>query len=174
MKILDAQGRLFGKISILDLGAVFVILLVLVGIFFYPGTSGSVAQVGVTTKPVEVDVLVIGLKGRAAKTREMFKVGDKTNLIIRNQPYGQVTLRNVEFLPRIIPVVQPNGTLKALPDPTAEIQFNNNLILTIEGKAQMTENGIVLGNSKVKVGTTVELEGKEYNFNGTVIEVREK
>ena len=119
MKILDAQGRLFGKISILDLGAAFVILLVLVGIFFYPGTSGSVAQVGVTTKPVEVDVLVVGLKGRNAQTREMFKVGDKTNLIIRNQPYGQVTLKNVEFLPRIIPVVQPNGTLKALPDPTA-------------------------------------------------------
>lgn len=174
MKILDAQGRLFGKISILDFGAALVILLVMVGIFFYPGTSGSVAQVGVTTKPVEVDVLVVGLKGRASQTREMFKVGDKTNLIIRNQPYGQVTLKKVEFLPRIIPVVQPNGTLKALPDPTAEIQFNNNLILTIEGKAQLTENGAVLGNSKVKVGTTVELESKEYNFNGTVIEVRAK
>jgi len=40
MKILDSQGRLFGKVSILDFGAALVILLVLVGIFFFPGTSG--------------------------------------------------------------------------------------------------------------------------------------
>ncbi|MBD2480794.1 MULTISPECIES: DUF4330 domain-containing protein [Planktothrix] len=170
MKILDSQGRLFGKISILDLGAAFVILLVIFGIFFYPGTSGSVAQVGVTTRPVEVDVLVVGLKSRNAK--ELFKTGQKTNLIIRNQPYGQVTLKNIEFLPRIIPVTQPNGTLKPLPDPTADVLFNNNLLLTLEGKGQITENGPVLGNIKIKVGTTVELDGKEYNFNGTVIEVR--
>jgi len=38
MKILDSQGRLFGKVSILD-GAALVILLVLVGIFFLSGTS---------------------------------------------------------------------------------------------------------------------------------------
>jgi len=36
MKILDSQGRLFGKVSILDFGAALVILLVLVGIFFFP------------------------------------------------------------------------------------------------------------------------------------------
>ena len=95
MKILDSQGRLFGKFSILDFGAALVILLVIFGIFFYPGTSGSVAQVGVTTRPVEVDVLVVGLKSRNAK--ELFKTGEKTNLIIRNQPYGQVTLNNIEL-----------------------------------------------------------------------------
>jgi hypothetical protein len=172
MKILDSQGRLFGRISILDFGAALVILLVIFGIFFYPGTSGSVAQVGVTTRPVTIDVLVVGLKSRNAK--ELFKPGEKTNLIIRNQPYGQVTLNNVDFLPKIIPVTQPNGTLKALPDPTADNLFNNNLLLTLEGKGQITETGPVLGNIKIKVGTTVELDGKNYNFNGTVIEVRVK
>jgi hypothetical protein len=48
------------------------------------------------------------------------------------------------------------------------------LLLTLEGKGQITENGPVLGNIKIKVGTTVELDGKNYNFNGTVIEVRVK
>jgi hypothetical protein len=69
-------------------------------------------------------------------------------------------------------VTQPDGTLKALPDPTADNLFNNNLLLTLEGKGQITENGPVLGNIKIKVGTTVELDGKNYNFNGTVIDVR--
>ena len=35
MNILDSKGRLFGKINLLDLGAVLVILLVIVGIFSF-------------------------------------------------------------------------------------------------------------------------------------------
>ena len=66
MKILDSQGRLFGKISVLDLGAMLIIFMVLLGIFVFPGTNkNSVAQVGnIVTKPVEVDAIALGLKGR--------------------------------------------------------------------------------------------------------------
>ncbi len=170
MKILDSKGRLLGLVSILDIGAALVILLVIVGIFFYPGTSGSVAQVGVTTKPVEVDVMALGLRGRNPDV--MLKAGEKTNLIIRNQPYGQVDIQSVEILPRLIPVAQPNGSVKALPDPTADYLYSNNVLMTLVGKGQITDSGPVLGNIKIKVGTTVELEGKDYNFNATVIEVR--
>lgn len=170
MKLLDSKGRLFGKISILDVAAGLVILLVVVGIFFYPSTSGSVAQVGVTTKPVEVDIIALGLKGR--NPEELLKAGEKTNLIIRNQPYGQVEIKAVELIPRTIPVTQPDGSVKALPDPTSDQTFSNNILLTIEGKGQITDNGPVLGNIKIKTGTTVELEGMNYNFNASVIEVR--
>ncbi len=170
MKILDSQGRLFGKLSILDVGAALIILLVVVGIFFFPGTSGSVAQVGVTTKPVEVDVIAIGLKGR--NTESLFKQGEKTNLIIRNQPYGQVMIKAVKTLTRSLAVPQPDGSVKALPDPRAEESFSSNLLLTLQGKGQITENGPVLGNIKIKIGTTVELEGINYDFNASVIDVR--
>ncbi|KKD34703.1 MAG: DUF4330 domain-containing protein [Limnoraphis robusta] len=172
MNILDSKGRLFGKVSILDFGAAFVILLVIVGIFFYPGTSGSVAQVGVTTKPVEVDVIALGLKGRDPNA--MIKANEKTNLIIRNQPYGQVNIKSLEVLPRLIPVAQPDGTSKARPDPTAEYTYSHNILMTLVGNGQITDSGPVLGNIKIKIGTTVELEGKNYNFNATVIDVRVK
>jgi hypothetical protein len=172
MAILDSKGRLFGKVSVLDLGAAAVIALAIVGIFFFPGTSGSVAQVGVTTKPIEMDVIALGLKGRNPES--LFKVGDKTNLIIRNQPYGQVDIKAVEFLPRTVPVTQPDGTVKALPDPTADSIFSNNILLTLEGRGQLTDSGPVLGNSKVKIGGTVELEGKTYNFNTSIIDIRVK
>ncbi|MEM7581704.1 MAG: DUF4330 domain-containing protein, partial [Cyanobacteria bacterium P01_A01_bin.80] len=36
MKIIDSKGRLFGKLSILDLAAAGVILLVVIGVFFFP------------------------------------------------------------------------------------------------------------------------------------------
>ena len=173
MKILDSQGRLFGKVSILDLGAGLVILLVVVGIFFFPGTSGSVAQVGVTTKPVEVDLIVRGLNVRDPQhlAEQGFKSDGKTNIIIRNQPHGQIDIKSVQQLPRTVLVPQPDGSLKELPDPRAN-QFSTDMLLTLGGKAQVTNNGPVLGNSKLKIGTPVELEGFNYNFNATVIDIR--
>lgn len=173
MKILDSKGRLFGKLSILDLGAALVIVLVLVGIFFFPGTSGSVAQVGVTTKPVEVDLVIRGLNVRDPQQlfNEGFKKGGKTNIIIRNQPHGQIDVKSVKQLPRTLLVPQPDGSIKEMPDPRAN-QFSTDMLLTLSGKAQITETGPVIGNSKLKIGTPVELEGFNYNFNATVIDVR--
>ena len=174
MAILDSKGRLFGKVSILDLGAALVILLVLVGIFVFPGT-GSVAQVGVTTKPVEVDLIVRGLNVRDPQQLfdKGFKEGGKTNIIIRNQPHGQININSVQQLQRTLLVPQPDGSVKELPDPRAK-QFSTDMLLTLSGKAQVTETGPVIGNSKLKIGTPIELEGFNYNFNATVIDVRIK
>ncbi|MEG3923711.1 DUF4330 domain-containing protein [Microcoleus sp. D3_18a_C4] len=173
MKILDSQGRLFGKLSILDVAAALIVLLVAVGIFFFPGTSGgSVAQVGTSIKPVEIDAIAIGLKG--TNVQDLFKPGDKINVVIRNQPSGQITIKSAKTLTRTLAVPQPNGTLKALPDPREEEAFSKNMMFTLEGKGQLTENGPVLGNTKVKIGTTLELEGNKYIFNASVIDVRVK
>lgn len=171
MAILDAQGRLFSKVSVLDLGAGLMILFVLLGIFFLPGSSGkSIADIGVTTKPVEVDILVLGLSSR--NPEELIKAGETTNFIIRNQPYGQVKIKTVDFLPNTVTIPQPDGSAKAFPDPRPEAQYSSNLELTLEGKGQLTGDGPVFGNSKIKVGTPVELEGKGYNFKASVIDVR--
>ena len=39
MAILDSKGRLFGKLSLLDLGAALAIVFVIFGIYFYPGAG---------------------------------------------------------------------------------------------------------------------------------------
>lgn len=173
-KILDSQGRLLGKLSILDVGAAIVILLVIVGIFFFPGTSGSVAQLGVSTKPVEVDVVVRGLSIRNPQSLiKQFQTSKKTSIIIRNQPYGQVGIKAVKELPRTVIVPQPDGSVKALPDPRKDV-FSTDMIITLAGQAQITDNGPVFGSSKIKVGMPIELEGFNYNFNSSVIDVRIK
>ncbi|HEY9892383.1 MAG TPA: DUF4330 domain-containing protein [Candidatus Sericytochromatia bacterium] len=171
MAILDSKGRLFGKVSILDLGAALVILLVIVGIFFFPGTSGSVAQQG-GTKPVELDVLVRGLNVRTPEELiAQFIKQKKTNIIIRNQPYGQLDIKSVKPLPRTLAVPQPDGSVKALPDPRPDA-FSTDMLMTLGGQATITKDGPVLGNSKVRIGTTLELEGPTYNFNASVIDLR--
>ncbi|MBN4005503.1 DUF4330 domain-containing protein [Nostoc sp. LPT] len=175
MAILDSKGRLFGKINLLDLGAVLVILLVIFGIFVFPGTSGSVAQVGAKTVPIEVDLVVRGLNVRDPEKLidNGLKKGGKTNVIIRNQPYGQIEIKSIQQLPRTVNVFQPDGTVKELPDPKSN-NYSTDLLLTLDGKAQVTESGPVLGNSKVKIGMPFELEGFNYNFNATVIDIRLK
>ncbi len=169
--MLDSKGRLFGKINVLDLGALLVILLVFLGIFFFPGTSGSLAQIK-NTKPIEVDVLVRGLSVRTPKDiLNQLTSGKKLNVIIRNQPYGEVGVKSATQLPRTIIVPQPNGTAKEVADPRVNT-FSMDMLLTLVGKAQITSNGAVLGNNKVKIGTPIELEGFNYDFNGTIIDVR--
>lgn len=173
MKILDSQGRLFGKISILDVGAAITIVLVAIGIFFFPGTSGSVAQVGANRAPVEIDVIVRGLSVRdpEALIANLRETG-QTSIVIRNQPYGRVEVKSVERMVRNIAVPQPDGSVKALPDPRAEESFSTDMLITLAGEATLTEDGPVLGNNKIKIGTPVELEGQTYNFNASAIDVR--
>jgi predicted RecA/RadA family phage recombinase len=171
MAIIDAQGRLFGKVSLLDLGAGMVIGLVLGGIFLLPGKTGKgVVKGNADGKAIEVDVIVKGLN--ALDGKGLVKPTDKVNVVIRNEPSGAAEIKSVEFLPRNLAVPQPDGSVKALPDPRPEGRFSNDILMTLSGNAQVTEDGVVFGNKKVKIGTTLELEGKEYNFNSTVIAIR--
>ncbi|MBD2562792.1 MULTISPECIES: DUF4330 domain-containing protein [Nostoc] len=175
MAILDSKGRLFGKINLLDLGAALVTLLVIFVVSSSILSSLGVAQVGEKIVPIEVDLVVRGLNVRDPEQlfNNGLKKGGKTNVIIRNQPYGQIEIKSVQQLPRTVNVFQPDGTVKELPDPKTN-NFSTDMLLTLEGKAKSTESGLVLGSSKVKIGMPFELEGFNYNFNATVIDIRLK
>lgn len=174
MALLDSQGRLFGKVSILDLGAGLVMLMVIAGIFLFPGKSGSsVAQLGVTTKPVEVDAIVRGLTvSNPEQLLREIQESQTANVIIRNQPYGQLDVLGVQPLPRSVAVPQPDGSVIALDDPRPELDYTIDMLITLGGNAQITSDGPVLGNNKIKVGTPLELEGLTYRFNAPVVGVR--
>lgn len=173
MKILDARGRLFGKVSLLDLGALAVILLVIAGIFLVPNTSGTstIAQIA-NTKPIEVDAIVRGLSIRDPQIllAELDRT-KKANIIIRNQPYGQVDVKSVRQLPRTLVMPQPDGSAKEVPDPRSD-SYSTDLLMTLGGKAQITKDGAVLGNNKIKIGTPIQLEGFNYDFNASIIDIR--
>ncbi|NJM97866.1 MAG: DUF4330 domain-containing protein [Phormidesmis sp. RL_2_1] len=172
MAILDSKGRLFGKLSLLDLGAALAIVAVVFGIFFYPGATGSVAQVGTKTQEIEVDVIARGL---TVLNPEDFLVDlaatKSTKIIVRNQPYGQIGVKKVVALPRSVAVPQPDGTVKSYPDPRPELGYTADMLITLGGKAQITEDGPVLG-VPVKIGTPIEIEGQSYNFNVSTVAVR--
>lgn len=173
MALLDSKGRLFGKISILDVGAIAIVFAVIVGIFFLPGNSGSVAQIGSDVQPVEVELMVRGLKAKNPdKFVQEFLEAGSTSIVIRNQPFANVGIKFVERLPRTTPVAQPDGSVKALPDPRPEVENITDLTIILTSDAERTDNGYLFGNNKVKIGHTLRLEGYNYDFNGSVIDIR--
>jgi hypothetical protein len=169
MAVVDAQGRLFGKVSILDAGAVLVILFVVLGIFVLPGSGGPIAG-NSSSQAIEVDTLVLGLSAR--NPEKLLQAGEKTNFIIRNAPSGQVNIKEVEMLPRDLAITQPDGSVKPLPDPRTEAQYSSNLLITLEGKAEIKGDNIKLGGTDIKIGVPVELGSQQYNFKASVIDIR--
>ncbi len=174
MKIIDSQGRLFGKLSILDLGAGIIILFAIAAILVFPGnpvTQGIVAQSKL--QPIEIQVLVRGLGISNYEGLLQSFESDKTlNIVIRNQPAGKLDIIKTQSLPRTTPVPQPDGTVKALPDPRPEVDFIRDFIIVLGGKAEVGGDGVILeGAKKVKIGTSIRLEGDIYDFNGTIIGV---
>ncbi|MGD1895941.1 MAG: DUF4330 domain-containing protein [Phormidesmis sp.] len=171
MAILDSKGRLFGKLSLLDLGAALTILMVVIGIFFYPGAGGSVAQTG--GQPVEVDVMARGLtvlnpEDFLAQLAEPGQI----KIVVRNQPYSDpVDVKKVESLPRSVAVPQPDGTVKSYPDPRPELGYTVDMLLTLGGNAQIV-NGVPVLGVPVKVGTPIEIDGARYNFRVSTVAVR--
>jgi hypothetical protein len=174
MKIIDSKGRLFGKLSVLDLAAACVILLVVIGVFFFPGTPITNSIVAQTKlKPVEVQVLVRGLGvANLDSLVEEFKREKQADIVIRNQPAGKVDVISSSVLPRTTVVPQPDGSVKALPDPRPEITMISDMLLTLGAKAEVTSNGVVLdGSKKIKIGSSIQLQGDMYDFNGTIIAI---
>jgi len=173
MAILDSKGRLFGKLSLLDLGAALTILMVIFGIFFYPGASGSVAQPGVQRSEIEVDVIARGL---TVLNPEEFLADlaetDSTKIIVRNQPYGdKIDVKSVLPLPRSVAVPQPDGTVKSYPDPRPELGYTADMLITLGGTADIVDNTPVLA-VPVKIGTPMEIDGALYNFRVSTVAVR--
>lgn len=61
--------------------------------------------------------------------------------------------------------------VKVLLDFREKELFSWNVLLILEGKGRVIDDGFILGNIKVKIGMIIELEGRDYNFNVSVIDV---
>ncbi|OIP75139.1 MAG: pyruvate/2-oxoglutarate dehydrogenase complex,dihydrolipoamide dehydrogenase (E3) component [Oscillatoriales cyanobacterium CG2_30_44_21] len=172
MAILDRQGRLFGKFSILDIGAIATILIVLIGLLLVPGNSGSsIAQI-LTAENKTVQVLMNARGLSAVDPQDLIKVGDEVNIVIRNQPRGKVKIAKVDIaVPKIV-AAKADGTAVFFDDPRAVATSQSDLAITLEATAQITNDGAVFAGEKVKVGTSIDIEGAKYIIRGSAMAVR--
>lgn len=163
--MIDNQGRLMGKINLLDLMVVLVVVAVVLGAGLARAGKAGVNQQLRGEALAEFDLFIRG----GVADPSIFKEGEKTFITLRNQPYAALTIRRVRVTPRTITVPVPGG-VKAYPDPSEP--FSKDVLLTLREKAQLTDDAIVLGGNKVKVGVPIDIEGYKYRLRGSIVDVR--
>ncbi|HBN09842.1 MAG TPA: pyruvate/2-oxoglutarate dehydrogenase complex,dihydrolipoamide dehydrogenase (E3) component [Cyanobacteria bacterium UBA8530] len=164
---MDAQGRLWGRLNVVDLALVVMAVGFCSGFLFVKTGHAGINKVIKGEGIAEVDLFVRG----SIKDPELFKVGEKPFITLRNQPYAPVEIVKVSVSPKKVAIPSPDGkSVSAFPDPTEP--FGKDVVLTIREKATITDDAIVFGGCKIKVGVPIDLEGFKYRLKGSIVDVR--
>lgn len=163
--MIDAQGKLFGRVNVLDLLLLAVVFACVLGVALARTGNAGVNQVLKGEGTAEIDLFFRG----SIADPGMFKVGEKTFLTIRNQPHASLNIVGVKVTPKMITMPAPEG-VKAYPDPSEP--FGKDVVLTVREKAQFTEDAVIMGGQKIKVGVPIEVEGFKYRLRGSIVDVR--
>ncbi|MGI6485976.1 MAG: DUF4330 domain-containing protein [Thermoanaerobacterales bacterium] len=157
MKLIDGKGKVFGIINIIDL--IVVLLVIAVVARFAMSTTSS--PLTVETKNIEV---VLQVKDVRDATANVIKEGDivretKTNVIL-----GKVT--KVDVTPAQTLVETADGRVVDYPNPVLK-----DVSITVVGTGTAGENAIVLGNSEIRIGTSLTVKTNLYSVISTVVEI---
>lgn len=130
MKLMDKNGRLFGKISVIDVVVVLVVL-VMAAALYVKNTSLSHTSTRVTNTSITYQVTAYNVRQYVA---DAVQEGD----LVYDQDYSTGgTLGAIQSIE-----VQPSGKLTELYDGTvvsAPAQDSVNLVLTIQGEGLISE-----------------------------------
>lgn len=169
MQWIDENGRFLGKVNIVDLFTTSVVVLGVLGVFLVQSglhvTSGQVVE---GEADIFVDVQISDLK---SLDPNLFKAGEKTDITIRNQPRGSVSIVEAHSQPVQVTVLDSKGQVKGVGDYSEP--NGHDFFVTLKDHAKITQNGYVAAGVKVKVGLPIELEGFKYRAYGRIINVRE-
>lgn len=126
------------------------------------------------TSQISFDVFIRGITYTGKKIP--ISTGDKTFISIRNVPYSdlEITNVNVERRKTIIPQITTSKNsiinFAIVDDPSMTNLYD--ILVTLTDTAKITKDGAVVGGNKIKMGLPITLEGKDYKFNGTVSNIQ--
>lgn len=158
------------RLNILDCGLIVVTLLSAVGFGLAKAGHAGVDQVIQGTHKVNIEVFITGLK---TKDINLFKVGDKSSITIRNQPVQPpMTIVKVVHQQKQVAFLSPDGKkAMAFPDPANSIAHD--FYVTVQDEADATDDGYVIRGNKIKLGNQIELEAFKYRVQGVVVDINQ-
>lgn len=157
------------SLSLIDRSILALITLSLLGFVTARSGHAGVNKVIEGSNKIAIEVYITGLKTRDT---ELFKVGEKSAITIRNQPVEPpMTIVAVKCLPKETSFLAPDGKKAiAFPDPANPIAHD--FYVTVTDDAERTKDGYVIRGNKIKLGNQVELEGFKYRVQGVVVEIK--
>ncbi len=158
------------KINLIDLIIILTVFLSAFGFYLARHSCAGVDKV-ITGRPnVRMDVLIVGLK---TLDTNIFKVGEKTNLTIRNQPVEPaLTIAQVKIWPRQVTFLAKDGKSPIAVDDVANA-YAHDFLVSLDDLAEKTKDGYVISGNKLKIGNQVELESFKYRVQGVVVNISE-
>ena len=160
MKIIDKKGRLFGRVSIVDLLIVLMVLAVGSVIYLYLfGGSGSVQM----SAGQEMVTYEIELQKVTKEFTEMPEVGLPVYNSSKSYYIGQ--LKDYEVMPYTLSIENyDEGTFELV-----EAEDLYTVILTIEAVADVTDMDIRVGQQEVRIGEQVPVKSKGFAAYGYIV-----
>ncbi len=159
-RIIDENGRLFGRISVIDVG-VLVLAVVLVAAFITKDEVTPIAVIAAPMQDVSYEVAITNMpQGRLESLRE----GD--TLYDGETKYAIGTVAGVEAEACVTSLLKADGTYVMAP-----IEGRYNVILHVDAKAMVDERQHIYVNrtNHIAVGLSLDLYTKTSQFGGTIV-----
>lgn len=155
------------KLNFLDLLIICTILFSITGYLLAKAEKTQLNKIIEGKESIAIEVLIPDV---FSESTDLFMIGDKSAITIRNRPYTKLKIIKTELTPKQAVIPVSSGSLyKIIPDPT---KLNiKDYIVTLTDEALVTGDGYVIGGNKIKIGNQIELEGFNYRLNGKVINV---
>lgn len=159
MRLLDDKGRLFGKLSVIDL----LMLLVVVALAVWFGYSmfGRNLRQDVSQRQEETEIVVV-VSGIRPTTAEAIAKGGKVFEFKTGAQVGEIV--KVATEPAKIWLVEGDGKWVQIESPDRVDAF-----VTIRGVARIGEDVITMNGVEIRVGGSLSLKTKWAVFQGHVM-----
>ena len=136
MKIIDRNGRLFGKISIIDL-VVIAVVIVMAFALYVKTNHNEITSTTTSNTPITYQMLVRGVRTYVA---DAVRVGDHVYDQDRNSGGGSLgVITDIEIQPGAKLAEFKDGTIDTVP-----VEDGVDMLLTIQGEGLISEGRYVL------------------------------
>lgn len=164
--MIDTQGKLWGRINIIDLSLMIIVVAALSGFaYIFMGQSPLEQKIQATGEAS----VTIAIRGARIQDPSIFKVNEKVFLTIRNQRYEPVIISAINMVPRKTVFLNSKDQPVIVEDISSpEVK---DIDVTFSHNAEVTDEGVVMGGHNMKVGNSVELDAFGYRFNGSIMKV---
>ncbi len=159
MRIFDDKGKLFGKVSIIDVLAV-VIIVAMVSWFVWARLGRNIqGDVAAREQPIKFTVVINAIR---KTTAEAIEEGDRMFEFKTGGLVGIVESISTE--PAEVLLAREGGVMVRTQDPSRVDCF-----ITIAGTARVSEDVITVNGVEIRVGATLGLKSKYVQVQGNVV-----
>lgn len=153
---------------------IFIFLIILYGLFYIGKKAYAPTPVENEGK-VAYEIFfknVLLSPGSDNEIDSPFRIGEETFVTIRNVPHAKLKITNVKYNRKMVMV--PTGNLNnpyVLSD-DKENPLAFDFLVTVEDSGKYTNDGIVSGGNKIKIGLPITLEAPTYRLDGRITNVK--